>query len=299
MNIRQLEYFLAVASELNFTRAAEKLYVSQTAVTKQIQSLEEQLGVELFERTKKKVVLTAAGNVFRQEASNLIDHWKTSIERVRLASNGVSGSLAVGFATGSGRTRIGQDMRDFVARYPSIGLTFENAAPSELLQMLRAGKVDVAFLPLFDERMYQEVEYLQVDEAGLVVVMQKSHALSYHGSIGRKDLEREHLILACSEDDALGEGLSIMAPFEMAGIHPHIVAKNENVETILFMVTANIGIAILPEYLGIQSEFRAQGELAEIPFEEGNASIRLIAAWNPENRNPSRQIMTDFLRAQL
>ena len=72
MNSRQLEYFLAVAHELNFTKAAESMYVSQTAVTQQIKALEEQLGVSLFERTKKKVVLTPAGNVFLQEATLLL-----------------------------------------------------------------------------------------------------------------------------------------------------------------------------------------------------------------------------------
>ena len=73
MNSRQLEYFLAVAHELNFTKAAESMYVSQTAVTQQIKALEEQLGVSLFERTKKKVVLTPAGKVFLQEASSILN----------------------------------------------------------------------------------------------------------------------------------------------------------------------------------------------------------------------------------
>ena len=89
MNSRQLEYFLAVAHELNFTKAAESMYVSQTAVTQQIKALEEQLGVSLFERTKKKVVLTPAGKVFLQEASSILNRIDTAVERTREASSGV------------------------------------------------------------------------------------------------------------------------------------------------------------------------------------------------------------------
>mgnify|MGYP000273188610 CR=1 FL=1 len=80
MNTRQVEYFLAVAEELNFTRAAERLFVSQTAVTQQIKALEEQLGVKLFERTKKKVVLTPAGMIFQGESRELLQHFKENFE---------------------------------------------------------------------------------------------------------------------------------------------------------------------------------------------------------------------------
>ena len=104
MNSRQLEYFLAVAHELNFTKAAESMYVSQTAVTQQIKALEEQLGVSLFERTKKKVVLTPAGNVFLQEATLLLKRMQTAIERTREASSGFIGSLDIGFSIGIGNT---------------------------------------------------------------------------------------------------------------------------------------------------------------------------------------------------
>ena len=299
MNTRQLEYFLAVATELSFTRAAEKLYVSQTAVTKQIRNIEEQLGVKLFERTKKKVVLTPAGRVFQREATNLLEHWKTTEERVKMAFNGAIGSLKIGFSTGSGRTKIGQYMSNFVAHYPSIGVTFKNEPPSELLHMLREGKIDLAFVPLFDEKKYAGVEYYILDIASLVVVMPKNHALSYHEYVTRADMENENLILACSENGALGEEFFIIEPFKKAGLQPNIVARDENVETVLFMVSANIGIAILPEYLAVRSTVGTQRDLAEIPFDPEHGGVRLIAAWNPKNNNPSCRIIIDFLKNQV
>ena len=88
MNLQQLEYFLAVAKLLNFTRVAEKYFISQTAVTQQIKSLEEQLGVKLFNRTKRKVELTPAGTVFIEEAQAIINRTKEAITKTQAAATG-------------------------------------------------------------------------------------------------------------------------------------------------------------------------------------------------------------------
>lgn len=137
MNSRQLEYFLAVAHELNFTKAAESMYVSQTAVTQQIKALEEQLGVSLFERTKKKVVLTPAGKVFLQEASSILNRIDTAVERTREASSGVIGSLEIGFSVGIGNTGLAEKIQAFNEKYPNIAMKFTNQSPSMLLKMLK------------------------------------------------------------------------------------------------------------------------------------------------------------------
>ena len=120
MNTRQIEYFLAVADELNFTRAAEKLYVSQTAVTQQIKTLEEQLGVRLFERTKKKVMLTPAGEVFRGESQELLHHIDAITEKVKMTSAGFSGVLSVGFVMGMGNTTLPDKIRVINEHYPKL-----------------------------------------------------------------------------------------------------------------------------------------------------------------------------------
>lgn len=100
MNLQQLEYFLALAKLLNFTRVAEKYYISQTAVTQQIKSLEEQLGVKLFNRTKRYVELTLAGSIFVKEAQAIIDRTNEAIAKTQAAEIGFCGAIDVGFIKG-------------------------------------------------------------------------------------------------------------------------------------------------------------------------------------------------------
>ena len=106
MNSRQLEYFLAVARELNFTKAAESMFVSQTAVTQQIKVLEEQLGVHLFERTKRKVALTPAGRVFQEEAVDILKRIDLAAQRTRAVSSGFTSGVWFPCASGIRSWRI-------------------------------------------------------------------------------------------------------------------------------------------------------------------------------------------------
>ena len=115
MNTRQIEYFLAVAEELSFTRAAEKMYVSQTAVTQQIQALEELMGVKLLNRTKKQVELTLAGQVFQQEGRQILQHIENAFAHARDASEGMTGGMKIGFANYAGNI-LSNSLQEFRGR---------------------------------------------------------------------------------------------------------------------------------------------------------------------------------------
>ena len=221
MNSRQLEYFLAVAHELNFTKAAESMYVSQTAVTQQIKALEEQLGVSLFERTKKKVVLTPAGKVFLQEASSILNRIDTAVERTREASSGVIGSLEIGFSVGIGNTGLAEKIQAFNEKYPNIAMKFTNQSPSMLLKMLKNGDLDLVLMPMFEERYYQNVLFIVCRLMGLYVQAE------YHTSYGRADMilqTKDYIYifefkLDGSVEEALQqiESQEYARPFEMDG----------------------------------------------------------------------------------
>ena len=205
MNSRQLEYFLAVAHELNFTKAAESMYVSQTAVTQQIKALEEQLGVSLFERTKKKVVLTPAGNVFLQEATLLLKRMQTAIERTREASSGFIGSLDIGFSIGIGNTGMAEKIQAFNEKYPNIAMKFVNQSPSMLLKSLKKGDLDLVLMPMFEERYYKDVVVRKIGEDRMNAVFPRTHILAQKQYVTRRDLKDENLILACTPDSEIGE----------------------------------------------------------------------------------------------
>ena len=293
MNSRQLEYFLAVARELNFTRAAERMFVSQTAVTQQIKALEEQLGVSLFERTKKKVVLTPAGKVFQNEAARILARIDTAIERTRQASSGFIGSLEIGFSVGIGNTGLAESIQAFNQKYPNIDMKFRNLSPSELLKRLKAGELDLVFMPMFDEKYFGDVCYKKVAWDNLIAVVPRTHILAQKQYVTRKDMKDENLILACTPEGEIGEDKKIIEAFWKLGYHPNVVAKIEDIETIFFMLSANMGVTILPAYLTIP--LNSRGRLAAIPFGGAEDRIDIVASWLPGQENPSLEKILPFL----
>lgn len=294
MNTRQIEYFLAVAEELNFTRAAQKLFVSQTAVTQQIKNLEEQLGVQLFERTKKRVVLTPAGEVFRGESQELLQHIDAITEKVKMTSSGFAGALNVGFVAGLGNTLLPDKIRMINVNYPNIRMNFRCQDPSALLKSLKNGEHDLIFVPVFDERFLEGLCYKVYDEYSLVVVLPGRHILAGREGLTRYDLRNEKLILACSKDGQLGEDKKVLGQFEAAGIHPEIVERNENIETIFFMLSANMGVTILPSYL-FDPVMHHIGKLRAVPLLPKDEFVQVAAVWTPENQNPSLTKILPFL----
>lgn len=293
MNSRQLEYFLAVARELNFTKAAESMFVSQTAVTQQIKVLEEQLGVSLFERTKRKVVLTPAGKVFQNEAKGILNRMDMAKQRTREASSGFTGTLDIGFTVGIGNTGISDRIQAFNQKYPNISMKFRNFSPSMLLKQLKDGEVDLAIMPLFEEKFYAGVQYKKVYTNNLVAVLPKKHVLAQNQYVNWKELRDENLILAATPNSEIGEDKGIVESFLRLGYKPNVVYNIEDVETIFFMVSANMGVTILPEYMAIPLETR--GRLTAVPFGGMEAQIDIIAGWVPGRDNPSLERILPFL----
>lgn len=297
MNSRQLEYFLAVAKELNFTKAAEAMFVSQTAVTQQIKVLEEQLGVRLFERTKRKVALTPAGKVFQDEAAGILSRMDIAMQRTREVSSGFTGSLNIGFTLGVGNTEVSERIQAFHQKYPNISMKFKNSSPSMLMKMLKAGEVDLVLMPMFDEASYEGIAYRKIAWDNLIAVLPKNHILAQKQYITWKDLKDEPLILASSPENEIGEGKMILEKFLQRGYTPRVLESIEDVETIFFMITVNMGVTILPAYL--TTPVYTRGRMAAVPFGGVTDQVDIIAGWMPDKENPSLERILPFLEGGL
>lgn len=290
MNTRQIEYFLAVAEELSFTRAAEKMYVSQTAITQQIRALEELMGVQLFYRTKKKVSLTPAGLLFQTEGRQILEHIETVFTHVRDASGGMSGSLEIGFANYAGNI-LSNSLQEFHSRYPNIKMHFKACSPSVLLDRLTSGDLDLMFSPIFDPSVYRGCCLIKISEISLMAVLPASHPLAGKHYLREKDLAQQKLILACTPDSKIGEDRIMIASFLKDGYQPDIVAKIEDVETILMMVGVQMGISILPSYitLPVSNDRR----IVAIPYEP-DVRVVYAAVCSDDNRNPALDRIKQF-----
>ena len=290
MNTKQIEYFLAVAEELSFTRAAEKMYVSQTAVTQQIQALEDQIGVKLLRRTKKKVELTSAGQSFQMEGQRILDQLETAIAHARDASEGMAGSLEIGFANYAGNI-LGDGLHAFRDKYPNIKMHFKAYNPSVLLDRLRIGELDLIFSPVFDPSVYEGCAMQRVAEISLQAILPSNHPLTGKPYLTRMDLLQERLILACTPDSKIGEDTMIIDSFLQTGHNPKIVDKIEEVETILLMVTVNMGISILPSYINLPVSNSRR--IVAVPYEP-DVRVDYAAIWLEENENPALRKMKEF-----
>ena len=145
MNINQLRYFVAVAEQRSFTKAANQYYLSQTAVTQQVRALEEALGVQLLDRNSRPVSLTPAGAVFLTEAKAILERMNSAVSRARDASTGLVGSVRIGYTKGYERSDLSNKLRTFHRDYPNILLTCFRCDTDMLAAGLLNGEYDIIF----------------------------------------------------------------------------------------------------------------------------------------------------------
>ena len=289
MNLNQLEYFIAVAETLNFTKAAEQLYISQTAVTQQIKILEEQLEVKLFQRTKRHVELTPAGKVYLNEAKAIIKRSEEALQKVRLASAGFSGSLKIGFIKGCEYAGLQELIVLFREKFPNISLSFTRDNFFALLNSLDDCNNDIIFNIQPKENKNVNVVFQSFKRIPLYVLVQSLHCSAHKTTITRNELRNETFILmkTSDEDDKYSP---IMDGFLASGFLPKNVCYAKDLESLLLMVSANMGVAILPEY-NIQA-LNGFNTLRTIPLINDGELLEISVAWNTNNPNTA---ITQFI----
>src|SRR3984957_13060363 len=145
MELRQIRSFLSIAETLHFGRTAELIHLSQPALSLQIRSLEEEVGVRLFERNRRKTTLTVAGAAFRDDAAAALSQLEQAVRRARLAANGKLGLLRIGFISTAGSELVADIVRQFRELYPEVEVSLRNILTAEQVQMLETGSLDIGF----------------------------------------------------------------------------------------------------------------------------------------------------------
>ena len=295
MNIHQLNYFLDLASTLSFTQTARNFFVSQTAITQQIKSLEEKLGVQLFERTKRRVELTPAGHVFIGEARSIIAKIESSIAKTRAASSGFSGTLSLAFIAGFGQTPFPQFLHTFQHQYPNIDLKISNDSISGMYNGLRSGIYDIVFNLAFDldKQSLPPETFLELETYPLYIVIPPDHPLAGAPSLTWGQIKNEtfvHYDLIDSLNLTNMPGLK--DPLKSGQFKS--VQRQNNFETILLLVSIGMGITLLPEFF--RNLITNTMNLVFIPLAGGKNHISIIANWSPGDTNPSRQKMVAALK---
>lgn len=279
IELRHLRYFVAVAEELNFGRAAKRLGIAQPPLSIQIRRLEDALGVSLFERTNRRVQLTLAGRAFLDEARRLLTQAGSAAEVARRAARGETGSLTVAFAASVMFLSLPKIIRRFRAERPGVRLELRELPTGPQTAALRNGDIDIGFLrePPPDEEF--QTETLMTE--GLVLALSRRHPLASRKRVRLADVANEDFVLF-PRDVAPGLHAHVLSVCAEAGIHPRIVQTSRELYTTVSLVEAEIGVTIIPASIR-QMGWRG---VRYYPISSPSAVTRIDAAWRADNTSP-------------
>jgi DNA-binding transcriptional LysR family regulator len=246
MELRHLRYFVAVAEEMNFTRAAKKLRIHQPPLSSQIQQLEKELGTPLFRRLPKGVELTDAGKLLLEQARIILKQVEDAAIGVRRRGRGETGQIIVGSSGFYFHPVILKILSEIKARYPNLTIAPELDVSNIplLIGWLRTGRIDLCLIPLpIDDSDGLEIEPL-VDE-DCVLALPRGHPLSNSVAVSLASLATERFVL-CYRDSNLGMYDSILAACARAGFSPKVVQQAAQIVSAMPMVSAGFGVSIMP-----------------------------------------------------
>lgn len=242
MELRHLRYFLAVAEELHFGRAAARVHIAQPPLSQQIRQLEEELGVQLFKRTRRMVELTDAGKVFQKESYKVLESVERGIAKARLAGRGEAGWLSVGFIGSSTYIVLPAILREFQRKYPDIELVLQEIESSEQNKALQDGRIhiSIARFPKPDPELIFESIYREE----LIGAISTNHPLSKRKLLTLSEVANEPFILFPNQPSAHAE--NTLQIFANAHLSPQIVQTVGEMHTALGLVAAGIGTTLVP-----------------------------------------------------
>lgn len=293
IDLRQLRYFVTVAEELHFGRAAVRLHMTQPPLSQTIQALEATLGHALFFRTNRSVTLTPAGTALLTQSHRLLAQAQALPELVRQAAAGASGQLSLAFVSSADYSVLPPFLRDFRQHYPSVEIVLREATTDLQLEELAQNRIDLGLLiPPIPEKLKTELAYMPVLSERLILAAPAGlRALAGKATVSLKAVSGLPLIIfprriAPAFHDA------ILATFHEAGLTPHIGQEAIQMQTIVGLVSAGMGIALVPQ--SVSNLMRPGVDYRKL---RGNApSVETGLAWRHDNRSPVVRAFLDLLR---
>jgi DNA-binding transcriptional LysR family regulator len=244
MELRQIRSFLSIAETLHFGRTAELIHLSQPALSLQIRALEEEVGVRLFERNRRKTTLTAAGFAFRDDAVRALSQLEQAIRGARLAANGKLGLLRIGFISTAGSEIVPNIFRQFRELNPEVEVSLRAITTADQVQMLETGSLDVGFLRL-PIGGHSALDVVTVHREPFVLVVPTCHKLAERKRVRLSEVSGEEFVMY-ERKYAPGFHDVIFGMLRDARIVPNVSQTGAEISTLISLVDAHMGIAVLP-----------------------------------------------------
>jgi DNA-binding transcriptional LysR family regulator len=244
MELRQIRSFLSIAETLHFSRTAALIHLSQPALSLQIRALEEEVGVKLLERDRRKTTLTAAGVAFRNDATAALLRIEQAVRSARMAAAGKLGLIRIGFISTAGNEIVPGIVRGFRESNPRVEFSLRNVLTIDQIQMLDTGSLDIGFLRL-PIGEHPELEVVAIHREPFVVVVPRSHKLAKRTKVRLRELSGEDFVMY---ERAYAPGFYdlLFSMLRDAGVVPNISQSAGQMPTLISLVDAGMGISILP-----------------------------------------------------
>jgi len=281
-----LRYFVAVAEELSFRGAAEKLHIAQPPLSARIKALEAELGARLFDRNTRAVRLTPAGRVLLEESRLVLAAAGRAEVRVRETARGLAGTLRLGVIAPAANAWLAAVLRAYRQRFPGVQLSLFDLTSTEQLRRLHLRELDAGLLrpPI----VFPEFSYKFVAESRQVLALPAGHRLARKSPIAWRDLDDEELVLM-HPNAQHGFYDSFFAECAKAGAHPRPVQYANDIQTKMWLISAGFGIAPTTATLG---EVKRPG-LVFRPLPPGLPPVQTVLVWRRDDPSPALKHFCD------
>jgi DNA-binding transcriptional LysR family regulator len=292
MELRQLAYFVAIAEERNFTRAAQRIPIAQPAISQQIRRLEAELGERLFLRDRRGIRLTPAGQALLPHARTTLQAAEGGRQAVAALSGLLTGRLTVGLVHPLPDRRLPRLLGAFHRTYPRIELTLLEDQTDALLAALAAGQLHAALIGLGRyDRPPPDLEGLLVAREPVVVAVHPTHPLAGRGQVRLRAL-REEPMVTLTRASKLRSTLETAC--QAAGFAPRIVAETSDLGVMVELAAEQLGVAVLPA-----SGLAATAELVRLRLTHPTLDRRLLLVWPPATSPPAGRAFLALARQHL
>jgi DNA-binding transcriptional LysR family regulator len=289
MGPRQLKSFIALAEELHFGRAAKAVNLSQPALSLQISGMEEELGVQLLIRSRRKTELTPAGKIFLQEAREVVQRLDDAITLTRRAALGQVGTLRIGFISTAAAILMPPLVKKFRERYQHVELELRNVLTRDQMSLLQERKLDVGFLrvPLPTPA---EIRTRVIHREPFVLLLPANHPLAQKPALQLSECQNADFVVY-TRKMAPGFHDQCMNILHRHGVTPHVVQEAAEMYTLISLVAAGLGLAIAPASIQLH---QTDGVVAR-PILGEKSSSEIAIAWNREHTSSTTQLFLQMV----
>jgi DNA-binding transcriptional LysR family regulator len=289
LELRHLKYFLTVAEELHFRKAAESLYISQPGLSRQIKQMEDDLGIILFERHNRKVELTKVGKYLKEELTRNLKNLDHILNHAKLLNDGMGGDLKLGYVGSAIQKVIPDLLLKFRNTHENIVFTLKEMDNNKQIESLLLQEIDLGFVRM--ERVPRHVEIVPLLTESFCLVLPKNHPVNSSNFKNMNQLKHESFILFDPEYSASYHE-KVMQIFDDSGFVPIISHNTIHASSIYKLVEHNFGISIVPKSLKLSDI----NHLKFIDLDKIPQRTVLSVVWNKDNTNPILKKFLEYVK---